>query len=49
VGPEDIESAVTVSILRPLIVDQFGGNFVQAEIIKAFIESSERRQRFGSN
>ena len=28
-------------------LNQFGGNFVQAEMVKAFITSSEYRQRFG--
>lgn len=28
-------------------LDQFGGNFVQAEMVKAFIGSTEYRQRFG--
>ncbi len=28
-------------------LDQFGGNFVEAEMVKAFINSSEYRQRFG--
>jgi len=28
-------------------LDQFNGNFVQAEMVKAFITSSEYRQRFG--
>jgi hypothetical protein len=27
----------------------FNGNFIQAEMVKAFIESTEDRQRFGSN
>ena len=30
-------------------LNQFGGNFVNAEMVKAFIISSEYRQRFGSN
>ncbi|HEV2861308.1 MAG TPA: TIGR03118 family protein [Pyrinomonadaceae bacterium] len=29
-------------------LNAFGGNFVQAELVKAFISSSEYRQRFGS-
>jgi hypothetical protein len=29
-------------------LDQFGGNFVQAEMVKAFISSTEFRQRFGN-
>jgi len=28
-------------------LDQFGGNFVQAEMVKAFISSTEYRERFG--
>jgi hypothetical protein len=28
-------------------LDQFNGNFVQAEMVKAFLVSSEYRQRFG--
>jgi hypothetical protein len=28
-------------------LEQFGGNFVQAEMVKAFISSTEYRQRFG--
>ena len=28
-------------------LDQFGGNFVDAEMVKAFISSTEYRQRFG--
>lgn len=28
-------------------LNQFGGNFVNAEMVKAFIVSSEYRQRFG--
>ncbi|PYS98607.1 MAG: hypothetical protein DMF65_10195 [Acidobacteria bacterium] len=28
-------------------LDQFNGNFVQAEMVKAFITSIEYRQRFG--
>jgi hypothetical protein len=28
-------------------LDQFNGNFVNAEMVKAFITSSEYRQRFG--
>jgi hypothetical protein len=30
-------------------LNQFGGNFVNAEMVKAFIISSEYRQRFGAN
>ncbi len=29
-------------------LDQFNGNFVAAEMVKAFITSGEYRQRFGS-
>jgi hypothetical protein len=29
-------------------LNQFGGNFVQAEMVKAFLESGEYRHRFGS-
>lgn len=28
-------------------LEQFGGNFVRAEMVRAFIESTEYRQRFG--
>ena len=28
-------------------LNQFNGNFIQAEMVKAFISSSEYRQRFG--
>jgi hypothetical protein len=28
-------------------LDEFGGNFVQAEMVKAFLVSAEYRQRFG--
>jgi hypothetical protein len=28
-------------------LEQFGGNFVNAEMVKAFISSSEYRKRFG--
>jgi hypothetical protein len=28
-------------------LSQFGGNFVNAEMVKAFITSAEYRQRFG--
>ena len=28
-------------------LNQFGGNFVQAEMVKAFITSDEYRHRFG--
>jgi hypothetical protein len=28
-------------------LNQFGGNFVQAEMVKAFITSTEYQQRFG--
>jgi hypothetical protein len=28
-------------------LDQFGGNFIQAEMVKAFISSDEYRKRFG--
>ena len=28
-------------------LDQFGGNFVNAEMVRAFLISSEYRQRFG--
>jgi hypothetical protein len=28
-------------------LDQFGGNYVQAEMVKAFIQSDEYRHRFG--
>ena len=28
-------------------LDQFGGDFVQAEMVKAFISSTEYRARFG--
>jgi hypothetical protein len=28
-------------------LNQFGGNFVQAEMVKAFLDSTEYRQRFG--
>ncbi|HXI24449.1 MAG TPA: hypothetical protein VNG71_11350, partial [Pyrinomonadaceae bacterium] len=28
-------------------LNQFGGNFVQAEMVKAFLSSTEYRQRFG--
>ena len=28
-------------------LNQFGGNFVQAEMVKAFLNSTEYRQRFG--
>ena len=28
-------------------LNQFGGNFVNAEMVKAFISSGEYRQRFG--
>ena len=30
-------------------LNQFGGNFQNAEMVKAFITSAEYRQRFGSN
>ena len=30
-------------------LDQFNGNFVNAEMVKAFINSSEYRRRFGAN
>jgi hypothetical protein len=30
-------------------LNSFGGNFVQAEMVKAFISSTEYRQRFGTN
>jgi hypothetical protein len=29
-------------------LNQFNGNFVQAEMVKAFLVSTEYRQRFGS-
>ena len=29
-------------------LNQFNGNFVQAEMVKAFLDSTEYRQRFGS-
>jgi len=29
-------------------LNQFNGNFVQAEMVKAFITSTEYRQRFGT-
>ena len=28
-------------------LNQFGGNFVEAEMVKAFIQSGEYRRRFG--
>jgi len=28
-------------------LNEFGGNFINAEMVKAFITSSEYRQRFG--
>jgi hypothetical protein len=28
-------------------LDQFNGNYVQAEMVKAFLSSTEYRQRFG--
>ena len=30
-------------------LNSFNGNFVQAEVVKAFISSTEYRQRFGAN
>ncbi len=30
-------------------LNQFGGNFVEAEMVKAFLDSAEYRQRFGNN
>jgi hypothetical protein len=30
-------------------LNQFNGNFVEAEMVKAFLDSSEYRQRFGNN
>jgi hypothetical protein len=30
-------------------LNAFGGDFIKAEMVKAFITSSEYRQRFGSN
>lgn len=30
-------------------LNQFNGNFVNAEMVKAFISSTEYRQRFGAN
>ncbi len=30
-------------------LNAFGGNFVNAEMVKAFLTSSEYRQRFGAN
>ena len=30
-------------------LNSFNGNYIQAEMVKAFIESTEDRQRFGSN
>ena len=32
---------------QPQKLDQFKGNFVTAELVKAFITSTEYRQRFG--
>ena len=29
-------------------LNQFNGNFIQAEMVKAFLSSAEYRQRFGS-
>lgn len=29
-------------------LEQFGGNYINAEMVKAFIESTEYKQRFGS-
>jgi len=30
-------------------LNAFNGNYIQAEMVKAFIESAEDRQRFGLN
>ena len=30
-------------------LNQFGGNFIQAEMVKSFLISEEYRERFGSN
>jgi hypothetical protein len=30
-------------------LNQFNGNYIQAEMVKAFISSAEYRQRFGTN
>jgi len=29
-------------------LNSFGGNYIQSEMVKAFIESTEARQRFGA-
>jgi len=29
-------------------LNQFGGNFIEAEMVKAFLQSTEYRSRFGA-
>jgi len=45
---EPISAEVLRRVAPSPQLDQFGGNFVNAEMVKAFLTSSEYRQRFGA-